>query len=145
MSGLRPYPRIQSALDEMMPSGHGVVGWSILTALAQSQLRAGGSVVLDGVARATEIERCREIALAEKATFVLIGTRCSDRELHRSRVEGRQRSIPNWDELPWDSVQQTLASWIDPDGADLILDGANQWGYNHTEVSALLSSLFANH
>jgi len=51
MSGLRPYPEIQTALDEMDPSGHRAVGWSIISALAREQLRRGSSVVLDGVAR----------------------------------------------------------------------------------------------
>lgn len=142
MSALRPYPEIQTVLDEMEPSGHRVVGWSILTALAQSQLRAGRSVVLDGVARNTEIARCREIAMEERGTFVLIATHCSDKEIHRSRVEGRQRSIPNWYELTWDSVLQSRESWDDPEGADLRVDGADQWDHNLTEVLALLSSLF---
>ena len=30
MSGLRPYPDLQNALDGMQPVGHGPVGWSIL-------------------------------------------------------------------------------------------------------------------
>ena len=60
MSGLRPYQELQDALDAMEPSGHRVVGWSILYALAAAQLRAGRSVVLDGVARRSEIAACRE-------------------------------------------------------------------------------------
>ena len=51
MSGLRPYPEMQRALDAMDPPGHRGVGWSLLWALARSQLRRGSSVVLDGVAR----------------------------------------------------------------------------------------------
>ena len=53
MSGLRPYPELQTALDAMGLRGHRGVGWSILSALARSQLRHGRPVVLDGVARAT--------------------------------------------------------------------------------------------
>ncbi len=50
MSGLRPYPELQDALDTMGVRGHRGVGWSLLWALARSQLRLGSSVVLDGVA-----------------------------------------------------------------------------------------------
>src|ERR1700756_3382593 len=50
MSGLRPYPELQEALDAMGVRGHRGVGWSILWALARSQLRHGRSIVLDGVA-----------------------------------------------------------------------------------------------
>ena len=58
MSGLRPYQELQDALDAMEPSGHRVVGWSILHALAAAQLGARRSVVLDGVARRSEIAAC---------------------------------------------------------------------------------------
>ena len=34
MSGLRPYPELQAALDTMGPRGHRGVGWSLLWALA---------------------------------------------------------------------------------------------------------------
>ena len=141
MSALRPYPEIQTVLDDMEPSGHRVVGWSILTALAQSQLRADASVVLDGVARIPEIARCREVVTEEGGGFVLVATLCSDRALHQSRVEGRRRSIPNWYELRWDSVQRSLESWVQPERADLTIDSADPWEENLAKVSALLSLL----
>ena len=122
-------------------SGHRVVGWSILTALAQSQLRADASVVLDGVARSPEIARCREVVRDEDGIFVLVTTLCSDRALHQSRVEGRRRSIPNWYELRWDSVQRSLESWVQPERADLTIDSADPWEENLAKVSALLSLL----
>ena len=43
----------------MGPRGHRGVGWSVLWALARSQLRLGSSVVLDGVAREPEVEGTR--------------------------------------------------------------------------------------
>ncbi len=55
MSGLRPYAELQRALDGMRPPGHGVVGWSVLSALARSEIRQCASVVLDGVARAPRL------------------------------------------------------------------------------------------
>lgn len=95
MSGLRPFPEIQAALDAMDPPGHRVVGWSILKALAQEQLQRGSSVVLDGVARAPQIALCRRMAQELSAKLVVIMTECSDLEVHRSRIEGRKRAIPN--------------------------------------------------
>jgi len=134
MSGLRPYGNIQKLLDEMEPSGHRVVGWSILTALARSQLRQGQSVVLDGVARAPEILNLYETALGESARMMLVATKCSDRDLHRSRVSRRQRLIPNWYELEWDRVEGSIATWEEPVDADLILDAANDWEDNLSEL-----------
>jgi predicted kinase len=104
MSGLRPYPTLQKALDAMEPSGHRVVGWSILCALARTQLRRQSSVILDGMAGTPEVQRCREVAHDEGAGFVLILTECTDTEVHRSRIERRERAIPNWYELDWNHV-----------------------------------------
>ena len=101
MSGLRSYADIQRALDGMSPPGHGAVGWSILGALARSQARRGASVVLDGVARAPQIQQLRQLADEEGADLTVILTECSDRDLHRSRIEGRQRGIPDWYEVDW--------------------------------------------
>jgi predicted kinase len=105
MSGLRPYPELQAVLDAMEPPGHRPVGWSILCVLARSQLRRGCSVVLDGVARTSEASHCRALASEENARFILIMTECDDAGLHRERVAGRQRRIPNWYELDWDHLQ----------------------------------------
>ena len=94
MSGLKPFPSVQNTLDSMDPPGHRRVGWSVPRALAREQLRRGSSVVLDSIARAEEIGDCRRLAGEERGRFVLVVTDCRDRGLHRSRVEGRQRSIP---------------------------------------------------
>jgi predicted kinase len=127
MSALRPYPEVQAALDAMEPSGHRVVGWSILDTLARAQLRRGCSVVLDGVARTPEIERCRASAAYLEARLVVIMTHCSDLEVHRSRVEGRQRAIPNWYELDWEHVLATRVGWEPPGDIDLCLDATDRW------------------
>ena len=94
MSGLRPYPELQRALDAMDPPGHRAVGWSLLWALARSQLRRGSSVVLDGVARDPEVVGTRLVAAEEGAAVLVVMTTCADVDLHRSRVEGRSRASP---------------------------------------------------
>jgi predicted kinase len=134
MSGLRPFPEIQAALDAMDPPGHRVVGWSILKALAQEQLHRGSSVVLDGVARAPQIALCRRMAQELSAKLVVIMTKCSDLEVHRSRIEGRKRAIPNWPELGWSHVQGTLTEWETPDGIDLVLEATDRWEDNVTRL-----------
>ena len=141
MSGLRPYPEVQAVLSEMEPSGHRVVGWSILTALARSQLRRGRSVVLDGVARKPEIAQCAAIAAQEAARLVVVSTQCSDRRVHRSRVEGRERKIPNWYELTWERVEAALDSWVDPEESDLRLDSTDPWDEIRAGIVAYFSTL----
>jgi len=124
MSGLRPFPAVRVALDTMEPPGHGPVGWSVLGALAQSQLRRGSSVVLDGVARAPQVEMLRSLAAVEGAQFSVVMTECADPALHRSRVDGRQRDIPGWYELDWSDVENSRRSWDPNMPVDLRVDTA---------------------
>jgi len=139
MSGLRPYPEVQEALDSMGVRGHRGVGWSLLWVLARSQLRLGSSVVLDGVARAPEVEGTRQVAREEGADSLVVMTSCRDATLHRSRVEGRQRQIPDWYELDWDHVDRARSSWIAPGGLDLVLDAGDAREENAERVRTLLA------
>jgi predicted kinase len=140
MSGLRPFPEVQGALDTMGPRGHRGVGWSLLWALARSQLRLGSSVVLDGVAREPEVEGTRQVALEEGAGSLVVMTSCPDAGLHRSRVEGRQRRIPNWYELDWDHVERARSSWVPPGGLDLVLNADEPADDNADMLRALLAA-----
>lgn len=138
MSGLRPYAAVQEALESMDPPGHRAVGWSILCALARAQLRRASSVVLDGVARVRDIERCRQAADEEGGQLVVILTECADLEVHRSRVEGRDRAIPDWYELDWDHVQLSRAGWEAPDRVDLRLQATDTLQRNTQSLASLL-------
>ena len=124
MSGLRPHPEVQEALDAMGLRGHSGVGWSILWALARAQLRRGLPVVLDGVARAPEVAGTRAVAEEEGVPSLVVLTQCTDAELHRERIEGRSRGIPNWYELEWDHVERARGEWVALDDVDLVLDAA---------------------
>ena len=117
------------------------MGWSLLRALARQQLRRGSSVVLDGVARADEISECRLLAEEETAGFVLVVTDCGDRDLHRSRIEARQRSIPGWYELDWPHVERTLADWKPIEGPHLVLDAAAPLSDNIAALTELLDAV----
>jgi len=138
MSGLRQYPEVQAALDDMEPPGHGPVGWSILWALARAQLRQGQSVVLDGVARSPQISASRMLAAAEAARCAVVATSCADVEMHRSRVVGRQRHIPDWYELDWAHVERARDSWAPPEDVDLTLDAGAPLNDNADSMRELL-------
>jgi hypothetical protein len=141
MSGLRPYPEVQAALDTMGQWGHRGVGWSLLWALARSQLRVGSPVVLDGVARESEVEGTRLVAQEEGARSLVVLTTCLDAELHRERVEGRRRMIPDWYELDWDHVERSRASWVPPGDVDLVLEAEDPLEGNAGRLQALLTPL----
>ena len=143
MSGLRPYPELQCALDAI-DFGHRHVGWSILCALARSELRRGHGVVLDGVARSPEIARCRDVARDEEARLILVVTECPDATLHRSRVEGRRRAIPDWYELDWDHVQRARDTWVPIADPDLVLDAGAPPSHNLDLLHSLLDHARSN-
>ena len=124
MSGLRPFPGVQAALDAVggRGRGHRSVGWSILWALARAELRRGRPVVLDGVARAPEVAGTRALAREEGVPSLIVLTECSVAEVHRDRIEGRERGIPGWYELEWDHVARARSEWDPLDDVDVRLD-----------------------
>ena len=130
MSGLRPYREMQEALDTMGLLGHRGVGWSILCALARSELRRGRPIVLDGVARAPEVARTRALAEEEGAPSLVVLTECSVAEMHRDRIEGRRAGIPGWYELEWDHVARARSEWEPLDDVDHTLDAVAPLGDN---------------
>jgi predicted kinase len=139
MSGLRPHPELQEALDAMGLRGHRGVGWSILCALARSELRRGRSVVLDGVARAPELARTRALAREEGATSLVVMTQCADAGVHQGRVVGRRRGIPDWYELDWDHVARARGEWVPLDDVDLVLDAETPAAENAAALRDVLT------
>ncbi len=139
MSGLRRYPELQAVLDGMEP-GHRVVGWSILLALTRAQLRRRSPVVLDGVARGPEVAQCRAVAEEEAATLRVVLTECPDPDVHRERIEGRQRGIPDWYELEWSRVVAAREAWRPPASVDLLLDATQSLDGNLPRLTNLLGT-----
>lgn len=106
--------------------GSGWAAYELMTALAEAQLEAGGSVVLDSVATFERIRsQWRELARRRGAAFIAIECVCSDAAVHRTRIEGRTRGIPGWPELSWLDVEE-VASRYEP------------WSMQRLVVDALL-------
>jgi hypothetical protein len=124
----------------MDPPGHREVGWSILRGLARAQLRRGAPVVLDGVARAPQIDACRSLAAVEAAGLLVVVTTCDDAKLHRSRLDGRRRDIPGWYELDWSDVERSRADWVPIGDADLTLDAGDPITDNVERLAALIDA-----
>ncbi len=124
LGALTPFDPIQDALQSLDHPTYRRVGWSLLWQFARAQLRAGRSVVLDGVARDDEVADTRMLAAEHDARCVVVLTTCADVDLHRTRVEGRTRGIPGWHELDWDHITSFRERWVPPDDVDLILDAS---------------------
>jgi predicted kinase len=100
------------------------MGGELLTTLAYRQLALGQSAILDFPAEdlGTRI-RWRSLAGAAGAEFRVVVCVCSDRELHRARLEGRERGIPGWhDAGNWANVERRLAEFPPWTGEVLTID-----------------------
>lgn len=96
----------------------GSAGYELLTVLARRQLMLGQSVILDSVA-STESIRSTWKQLSEEydAEWLVIECICSDEEVHRARLNTRQRHIPGWHELEWADVERVrkyYTPWNEP-------------------------------
>jgi len=109
----------------------GFAGYELLTVLAQRQLMLGQSVILDSVAASQSI-RSTWCYLAEQygADCCVIECICSDKSLHRSQLEQRQRNIPGWHELEWSEVERVKQYYSPWEGEHLVLDMINSFNEN---------------
>lgn len=95
----------------------GIAAYGVACALASEQLGLGLSVIVDAV---NPVEAAREMwrALAREqgARLVIIECICSDRQLHRARIQGRKRNIPGMTEITWERVEERRREyepWVD--------------------------------
>ena len=108
----------------LVPREHlGAIGYDLLTALARRQLMLGQSVILDSVASTASI-RSEWRCLAEefRADWLVIECICSDPRIHRERLSGRRRNIPDWPELDWADVERVSSYFEAWSEERLILD-----------------------
>lgn len=103
-------------------------GWMahhLITMLAQNQLRAGQSAILDSV---TAHQKMRDdwahVAEREGAVFRGVECVCSDPDLHRARLTGRGETIPGWRAIQWEDVAEVASRYEPWTGEHLVLDGA---------------------
>jgi predicted kinase len=138
MGSLTGFDGVDAVLRPMERDEYRSVGWSVMWNLARAQLRSGRSIVLDGVARDTEVRRCRELAAELGARSIVVWTLCSDRDVHRARVEGRVRGIPGWHELDWSHVDALRTGLVEPADVDLRLDAVQPLEANVAQLEAAL-------
>ncbi len=110
----------------------GYAAYDLALMLARSQLELGQSAVVDA-ANYIEIARAwwRELASEFGVRRVLIECVCSDAELHRRRIETRQRDIPGFIYEPsWEDIEE-LRTEYEPCHEDrLILDSVQPLAEN---------------
>ena len=137
MSGLRVLPDIWKAI-ETPPERQREVGWSLLSRVAEQQLRRGASCVLDLVAREVPRARWCELARELGASFFVIECICLDLITHRRLLEGRSRAIPGWYELTFADAQRVRETYLPLDGPKLVLDAVEDLSVNIARALAFV-------
>ncbi|GAB3724947.1 AAA family ATPase [Nocardiopsis nanhaiensis] len=102
-------------IDRSEPTG--LAAYVAVEAMAADILALSQTVIVDAVNDAEEArEQWRGLAERQGTPLVWIEVVCSDPELHRRRLEGRQRNLPDFPEPAWDSLaarRDGMATWND--------------------------------
>lgn len=118
---------IEQALSgpESVAGGVGPAGYLVAYALAESNLRIGGTVVADSVnPLAITREAWRRTAAAAGSTVVEVEVACSDQSEHRRRVETRIVDVAGLVPPTW---QQVVAHEYQPwAGERIVIDTADR-------------------
>lgn len=119
----------------------GSASYRLLTVLAERQLMFGQSVILDSVASTKSIRSTwRELAEKYHARWLVVECTCSDEEVHRARLNTRQRGIPGWHELDWSEVERVKGYYRPWNENRLILDALNPLEENLEHLFVYLRS-----
>jgi adenylate kinase family enzyme len=110
----------------------------LLWTLVSRQLMLDQSAILDTIVDETSVGRWREQARPFRARVLIVQCVCSDEDLHRSRVEGRQRGIPGWHEIDWDHVERMRVEFPRLSSPDLVVDAVNPLEGNVKAVLRLI-------
>ena len=110
-------------------------GLSLLNTLAERQLTIGQSAILDSTASKESIrDNWRQLAARHNAAFVGIHCVCSNEEIHKYRLENRDRAIPSWYELEWSQLQDAASRFESWTTDHLVVDSIKPFDANYALV-----------
>ncbi|NEE03977.1 AAA family ATPase [Phytoactinopolyspora halotolerans] len=97
----------------------------LLRTLVTRQLILGQSAVTDCLVTDDVVDDWRAHFASFGASTHVVECVCTDVDLHRSRVDGRQRGIPGWHEIDWNHVERMRPEFPALRGSDLTLDAVH--------------------
>lgn len=132
---------LKAGIDPDQPIG--LAAYLVAEMHAETTLAAGRSVIVDAV-NAVSPAREQWINLAQRRDEQLrfIEVICSDPEIHRERIENRERQRPH---VTWHAVEQSLEEYDEWSGASaavgrITLDSVAPLGVNIDRAMAFLES-----
>ncbi|MBC7591286.1 MAG: ATP-binding protein [Salinibacterium sp.] len=134
---------LRAGIDADQPTG--LAAYLVAEMHAETTLVAGRSVIVDAV-NAVNPAREQWVSLAQRQNEQLrfIEVICSDPELHRERIENRERMLPHL-QLTWNAVEQSLEDYAEWTGSSaavgrITLDSVGPLGVNIDRAMAFLES-----
>ena len=110
----------------------GYAAYDLAAMLAEAQLRAGQSAVVDAVNGLGFVRSWwADIAARYDTPLITIATICSDRAQHRRQLEQRVRNIDGFlYDVTWAEVEAGMSEYEPPTDTDLVLDAINPLAEN---------------
>ena len=107
---------LSAGIDSDQPTG--LAAYLVAETIADAALANGLSIIVDAV-NAVDPARQQWVDLAKKhdESLRFIEVVCSDSELHRERLEARNRNLTHLPEPTWHAVEQSLDEYSDWTGA----------------------------
>ena len=109
----------------------GLAAYVVVEALAEEQIALDHAVIVDAV-NSVEPARAQWRALAGRlgVPLAFIEVACSDADVHRSRLTGRERGIAGFYEPDWSDVQERRTEFAEWTDARLTLDSVTDREHN---------------
>jgi predicted kinase len=133
---------LSAGIDSDQPTG--LAAYLVAEAIADAALANGQTIIVDAV-NAVDPAREQWVNLAKKHDEPLrfIEVVCSDTELHRERLEARDRNLTHLPEPTWHAVEQSLeeyADWTGPTAAipRITLDSVQRLGQTVEQALAFI-------
>lgn len=136
MSALRVFPEVWAAAPDVDTRRD--IGYELMSRMIESRLRLGQSSVTDCVARTRALAQWSDLAAAHAAPVFVIECFLEDAAVHKTRITGRQRNIPGWDELDWRFVAASRSAYEPLPEPKLLIDAAKPIAENLEAVRAYL-------
>lgn len=101
----------------------GLAAYFVAETIARTNLDLGLTVIIDAV-NAVEAARWtwRDMAASTGEPLRFVEVVCSDKEIHRARLEARTRKIEGFEVTPWETVLAASAEWTSWSDERLTLD-----------------------
>lgn len=113
-----------------------LLGHAMQTAILEQQLTLGSSIVLECIMTHEIIRTWMSMCCGHDANIVTVECICSDRELHRQRVE--RRYLAGESQITWEMASRAPVTYRTIPGADYLADAVYPVDTHVSAIAALL-------